>query len=146
MTAENLLVEGRPRFMCSLKYPEISPQRVLFEHVAKVCVSYVHDDVMTWKRFPHHRAICEGNPPITPRSPVDSPHKGSVPVIPFLEVSLNKLLNKESSCRWSETSWRHDDCVIFLVGWQSAGVINHSRADPNFMWDMNLVITGRHMM
>ena len=47
--------------------------------------------------------LCEGNP----LSPVDSPHKG--PMIwsfdAFFVVSLNKMLNKFSSCQWFEIWW-----------------------------------------
>ena len=60
-----------------------------------------HDDIMEGKRFPNHGPFVGENH----RSPVDSPHKR--PVIRSFDVSfdvsLYKLLDKQSSCRWFET-------------------------------------------
>ena len=54
----------------------------------------LHEDVMTWKHCPHFFALCEG----IHQSPANSSHYSM-----FWYVSLNKQLNKRSSCRKSET-------------------------------------------
>ena len=38
-------------------------------------------------------ALCDGNPPVTGGA------------LTFLRVSFNKMLNKQSNCRWVETPW-----------------------------------------
>ena len=45
---------------------------------------------------------------------VDSPHKVPVTWISayFRCVSLNKMFNKQSICRWSETSWSSGDVIL----------------------------------
>ena len=45
-------------------------------------------------------ALCEGNPPATVDSPLQGPVLWSFGI--FFNASLNKLLSKESSCRWFE--------------------------------------------
>ena len=56
----------------------------------------LHDDVVIWRRFPHYWAFCEGNH----RWMVDDdPEVRSFNV--FLDIGLNKLLNKVSICRRS---------------------------------------------
>ena len=69
-----------------------------------------HYDVMTWKRFPRNWPFVRG----MHRSLVDSPHKG--PVMwgfdVYFAVSLNKLLNKWTRCRWIEMYW----CSLNIIG------------------------------
>ena len=60
--------------------------------------------------------LCVGNPPIT----VESPHKGPNDAeLWVFYASLNPPLNKQSSCRWFEVSWR--SCIASLrwycLGW-----------------------------
>ena len=52
---------------------------------------------MIWKCPPHYRPFVMG----IHRSPIDSPHKW--PITRSVVVILNKLLNKQLSCRWFET-------------------------------------------
>ena len=59
-------------------------------------------------------ALCEENH----WSPVDSPHKG--PVILNFDVfdcvPMNKLLNKQSTCRWFETPYRSINVDVVIDG------------------------------
>ena len=48
--------------------------------------------------------LCEGDPPVTGGFP--SQRTGNLDFDVFFDVSLNKRLNKPSSCRWFETPWR----------------------------------------
>ena len=69
-----------------------------------------HYDVMTWKRFLHYWPFVRG----IHRWPVDSHHKGPV-MRSFgvsFNVSLNKLLNKQSRGRWIEKSWLSFDVTV----------------------------------
>ena len=65
--------------------------------------------------------------------PVNSPHTG--PVIHgfdiFFVASLNKRLNKESSCRWTDSPWRSCDVTKR----------NHFPSSGSIMQ----TITGRHL-
>ena len=99
-------------------------------------------------KIPHGYPF-EGNPPATSgfglhRSPEDSPHKGpnmySFGV--FLVVSFNKLLNKQSSCRWFETPrrscmWRHCNKACFHWWLDAMGknhiYCNYSRYIQNYV-------------
>ena len=54
-----------------------------------------HDDVMAWKPVPRYWPFVRG----IHRWPVDSPHKGP-------DVTVNKILNKQLSCRWFKKPWR----------------------------------------
>ena len=61
-----------------------------------------HDDVIHWRHFLHCIALCEGNPPTSHWWILLMLIKGPV-MQSFdisLEVSLNKLLNKELRGRW----------------------------------------------
>ena len=71
--------------LCSCYIESTGPQR--------------QDDVMTWERFSALQALCKGNP-------MDFPHDGRLCRTSWylLPVSVNKLLNKQSSCRSFETS------------------------------------------
>ena len=64
-----------------------------------------HDDVTTWKRFPHYWPFVSG----VFRLPMHSPHKGQVMgAIMFSFSPLpahGRLFNKQSSYRWFETPW-----------------------------------------
>ena len=73
-------------------------------------------------------ALCEGNPPVTS----GSPHNGPVMQDDFLFdiTSLNKLLEKQSGCRWFEIPW----CLYDInVMWSSA--------DRGFMESIVLIST-----
>ena len=62
----------------------------------------------TLSNWPFVRGIC--------RSPVDSLHKGPVMrALVFSLVSLNKLLNKQSRCRWFTTTRRSCDVALMLL-------------------------------
>ena len=114
----------------SMYHPGISPQRISREHVARVVFhisKWRHDmETLTASQGPLG-GESTGHPwiPLT---------RGRYRCFPlqkvfdiFFDVSLNKLLNKESNCRWFETPWRHFDCVIFLVGWQRVRVVKPFR-------------------
>ena len=62
--------------------------------------SGLRDNVVTWKRFPHYWPFVRG----FHQSSVDSPTKN---LDDSFNVSIDKLFNKQSSCRWFETPWRH---------------------------------------
>ena len=69
--------------------------------------NYSHDDVITWRHFPHYWLFVRG----IHRSPVNSPHKGQwCGALMFsLICALNKWLSKQSWDWWFETpsrSWR----------------------------------------
>ena len=74
-----------------------------------------NDDVMQLKRFSCDCPFVRG----IHRSPVDSPHKGTV-TRGFRDVhfgvSLNKLMNKQSSCLWIETPIGSFDVVVMKMG------------------------------
>ena len=55
----------------------------------------MHDDVVSWKRFPDYWHFVRWNH----QSLVDSPHEGSVMQSFYVIGSLDKMLNKLSSCR-----------------------------------------------
>ena len=64
--------------------------------------------------------LCEGNPPITDGFPSQRVVNAGSEI--FFAVSVNKRLNKPSSCRWFETSWRWSHktctwlrCVLYVV-------------------------------
>ena len=87
------------------------PRTTLYKFAAKVRWGHL----LSWRR--HHMgtlsallALYKGNPPVT----VDSPKKSVIRsfVIYFVFVSLNKLLNKQPSHRWSW--WRHEVHVTSL--------------------------------
>ena len=67
-------------------------------------------DVMKWKHFKHYWPFVRG----IHRSPVDSLHKG--PVIRHFDVSFDvslcKLLNKQSRDRYIKMSWRSFDVTV----------------------------------
>ena len=62
--------------------------------VALLFSSPLHDDIMSWKRFPQWQA----------NSPIKGPVKQNFYVLSA--VSLNKMLNKQLSQQWFEMSWR----------------------------------------
>ena len=77
-----------------------------------VYVSLCHDDVTKWKHFPHYWSFVMG----IYRSPVVSLQNGQVMRsldVPF-DVSLRKLLNKQSRNRWITMSlWSFHVNVMF---------------------------------
>ena len=76
------------------------------------CGQY-HNDVMTWKRFPHYWPFVRGI-----RRSQDSLIKGKwrgVLTLLFI-VSLNRMLNKRSSCWPFKTPWRSRDATVMTVG------------------------------
>ena len=89
-------------------------------NVSNAGLRYRHEDVVPWKCLPHYWPFVRG----IHRSPVDSPHKGSVmPMFGvFFDISLNRMSNKHSICRWLKTPLR--SCEITV------------------MHNPNLVITG----
>ena len=58
--------------------------------------SFVHDDVMRLKCFPHNWLLCEGNPLVTDGFPSQRTVMWSFDDL--FDVSLNMLLDKKSSC------------------------------------------------
>ena len=76
----------------------------------------MHDDVMTWKYFPHYWTFMRGIPPSTGgfpaqrasnASPVDSLHKGSV--MRKFEVFSDVSLNKPWTNSWMAGDLRRQD-------------------------------------
>ena len=67
----------------------------------------LHNDVVTWKRFPHYWSLMSR----IHRWPVDSLTKGwlSGALTLIFGVSLNKLIDNQSSCQRFETPWRWCD-------------------------------------
>ena len=67
-------------------------------------------DVMSMRRFPHYWPLAREIHP----SPMDSPHKE--PVMRTFDVSfdisMNNLLNEESSCLWFDTPWHPRDATV----------------------------------
>ena len=85
--------------------------------------------------------VCENNSVLlTLSTTVDSPHKG--PVIRsfnhFFVVSLNKLLDKELSCRWCETAWC--SCDVIVMVWLCFFVTPSVR--DRFMWSVHPYFLG----
>ena len=83
-----------------------------FSNTAKVrCHSYV----MTWKHLLHYWPFVRG----IHRPPVDPPHEGPVirSFIFFYVAILSKMLNKQSSCRRFEKSWRSYGVTSIAVLW-----------------------------
>ena len=88
--------------------------------------------IMTWRRFHRLLALCEGNLPMTG----GSHHKG--PIMRNCNVSFNislkKVLEKQSICRWFKTSWRSCDVTaMFVVVSRSTSGVSLERlasADP----------------
>ena len=73
-------------------------------------LSCIHDGIVKWKLFSALLGLCGG----IHRSPVDSFHKGPVMrTFNVCDVSPNKLLNKHSSDRLSETPWRSYDFIVW---------------------------------
>ena len=71
---------------------------------------YFHDDIMIWKNFLHHWPFQRRNH----WSPFDSPPKGPAMEFDFFfDDSLNKLLNKQSSCQWFEMPW--SSCYFTVI-------------------------------
>ena len=83
----------------------------------------MHDDVMKWKCFPYFCPFVRGI-----HLSCGSPHKGPVMWIfdvGFVVSLVNKLSNKQSSCRWFElnvispkwhTCHRHQTCLSYPWG------------------------------
>ena len=66
-----------------------------------------HNDVMTWKRFPHYWLFVKG--------PVTNGFLSQGTVMRNFDVSLNEPLNKQSSCRWFETPIRICDVMVMIT-------------------------------
>ena len=93
--------------------------------ISVLAVSWHHN----MKRLSILLVLCEGNHEWW----LDSSHTG--PTMSFhvlFVVSLNKLLNKQQSCRWSETPWHSRDVTVksvacyivsYLTSYHSAGAI-----------------------
>ena len=96
-----------------------------------------HDDIITWKSFPYYWPFVRG----IHRSPVDSPHKGSVmpAELCFDCFRHGKLLNKYSICWWFEMTWHSRDITVmdWIVGiwwWPLETVL------IRFQWDCSFKI------
>ena len=57
----------------------------------------------------------EGNPPVTGRFP--SQRASNTDLDTFFAVRLNKLWNKQSSCRWFEMAWSSCDKIVMELNW-----------------------------
>ena len=83
----------------------------------------VYDGTVAWKHFPHNRPFVRG----IHQSPVDSFNKGPVMWnfdVSF-DVSLRKLLNKQSRCRRIKIFWCSFDVTVMLPWY-----LNQSEAIP----------------
>ena len=87
-----------------------------------------HYHICRWSWWRHQMeifstllALCEGNPQVTGVFPSQRPVTWSFDV--FFHVSLNKLLRKQSRCRWSETPWHSL--------WRHCNVYKNSRIVSN---------------
>ena len=70
-----------------------------------------HDDFMLWKHFSRHWPFVWG----IHRSPEDSPYK---PIMwSFYVFSINRLLDKQPSCRWLQTLSGSEVTVIKHLPW-----------------------------
>ena len=68
----------------------------------------MHDDVMTWKHFPHYRPLArETKGPVT--QSLDS----------FFVVSLSEVSNKQPNYQWAETPQRQNN-VNLMEGWPNS--------------------------
>ena len=67
-----------------------------------------HDDIMTWKSFPHYWSFGGGGGGGggNQRWLVEPPRRPSNVHLCYFCCYLNKLLHIQSSCRWFETPWR----------------------------------------
>ena len=74
------------------------------------CTPWYHHDMDTLSTL---LALCDGNPPVTG----GFPSQGVIIRISdiCLVVRLNKLLSKQSSYWWSETSWRSRDVTLMSI-------------------------------
>ena len=72
-----------------------------------------HNDVITFKRFPHNWPLCERNPLVTGGFPSQRPVTRTFEV--SFDVSLNKLLDKQLSSWWLETPRR--SFVVTMYRW-----------------------------
>ena len=95
-----------------------------------------HDDVMTWKCFPHYWPFVRGMQWFH-QSPMDSPHKV---LVMWKRLSLlfswDKLFKQQSSCWWCEMllAWHTLNCKIchdanFVVDGDT-----NSCHDGNLLW------------
>ena len=101
------------------------------------------------KRFPRHRTLSKGgNSTSHPGIPLT---KGRYRWFPsqrdlwyFLwcwpKQTVEQIVELPVISGAMSLIWCHVNCVKF-VGWQRPRVVNYSRADPQFIWSTNLVIT-----
>ena len=75
----------------------------------------IHDEVMTWKHFLRYWPFVRGNPLVTLVIDwrIQRAVRRSFDV--FFEVRLNKQLDKQQSCQWSETLWCLCDIAVMLI-------------------------------
>ena len=86
----------------SLALDWIMSGMVTFKHIS-------NDYVIKWKPFPRYWPFVRG----IHRSPVNSPHEGSLArTLKFLWCGPHKLLNKQSNDWWFETTWRSYDVIV----------------------------------
>ena len=73
-------------------------------------ISRGHDNFMLWTWFRRYWRFVRG----MHWSPVDSPYKGPLTqgLGAFFDINPNKLWDKQSNCRWCETSWILCDVIV----------------------------------
>ena len=96
----------------------------------------LYNNIMTWKRLKHYWPFVMG----IHRSPVDSRHNGRVMYSfeAFFVISLNKLLNKQSSYRWHDMTWCSRGIIFnqFRTQWPFDGFalnMGYASTMPKFM-------------
>ena len=114
--------------------------------------------IITSKRRRDVLIACVGwKPRLFSALPVDSPHKGPVmqKFDSFFVVTLNNLLNKQSTSRWFEIPWRSCNktvmlCIQFCCAFRCLGVTCIISSGP-FVWvirmnnlSKSLVVSRRH--
>ena len=75
------------------------PQSIFHQHWEYFCTTLPHGTSSNGNASPN-TGLCEGNLPVT------GGFQSKCETWCFFDVSPNKLLNKHSSGRWSETPWR----------------------------------------
>ena len=76
-------------------------------------VSISNADIMKWKYLSHYWPFVGGIHPVT--SGFHSQWTSDVKLWCFLYVSINKLLNKKSTCGWFEKAWSSCEGTVMLL-------------------------------
>ena len=91
---------------------------------------YVHDDVITRKRFPPSVTLCEEDPPDTYRFRSHGANNMKLWYLSWL-FSLNKILNKQPNCRFFKTPW----WSCYIIAMNEVDLFNMNKAmSTNFIW------------